>query len=81
MSKIRIFCNDGTDMVIAKDKIVFMMMHKETADGGVEYYGLEIMTMHSNKIFFQSNPALQTVDNYLDNYSLWSIYNEFVEGE
>lgn len=81
MSKIRIFCNDGTDMVIARDKIIGMIMHKETADGGVEYYKLEIMTMHSNKICFQSNPALQTVDNYMTNCSLWSIYNEFVEGE
>ena len=81
MSKIRIFCNDGTDMVIARDKIVGMIMHKETADGGVEYYGLEIMTMHSNKIRFQSNPALRELDNYLTNEILWSIYNEFVEGE
>lgn len=79
--ELRIFCNDGTDIAFARDKIICMTMHKKIADGGVEYYELEILTNHTTVGRFQSNPALRELDNYLTSEILWSIYNEFVEGE
>jgi len=79
-NRIRIYCNGG-DIVLAKDKITSMMMTKETADGGIEYHTLVIRSLSNETFTFHSDPRYQECEHYLTEPVLWSIHNQFANGE
>lgn len=79
-NRIRIYCNGG-DIVLAIDKITSMMMTKETADGGIEYHTLDIRSLSNETFTFHSDPRYQDHENYLTEPVLWSIHNQFANGE
>jgi|688.fasta_scaffold00052_174 hypothetical protein len=79
-NRIRIYCN-GSDIVLAIDKITSMMMTKETADGGIEYYKLVIRVGYTETFTFRSDKRYKNSDNYLTEPVLWSIHNQFANGE
>jgi len=79
-NRIRIYCN-GSDIVLAIDKITSMILRKETADGGIEYHTLDIRTVSNQIISLHSDPRYQDCDNYSTAPVLWSIHNQFANGE
>lgn len=79
-NRIRIYCN-GTDIILAKDKISSMMMTKETADGGIEYYKLVIRVGYTETFTFHSDKRFEDSNAYLTHPTLWSIHNKFAGGE
>jgi hypothetical protein len=77
-NRIRIPCN-GADIILAADKITSMVLQKQKADGGINFYVLDIRTVSNQIVSLHSDPRHDDDKMYLNKDALISIHNNFWE--